>query len=65
MPFHGKVLETHLLGTIAQDGVECELREFCVSGVARSSTLRNYIRSGPRFRALLTEEAPEVEVGLM
>jgi hypothetical protein len=35
MPFHGKVLKTHLLGTIAQDGVECELREFCILGVAR------------------------------
>jgi hypothetical protein len=39
MPFHGKVLKTHLLGTIAQDGVECELREFCVSGVARRHAL--------------------------
>jgi hypothetical protein len=28
-------LEAHLSGTIAQHGVEYELREFCVSGVAR------------------------------
>ena len=32
---HDKVLETHFLGTIAQDGVECELRQFRVLGVAR------------------------------
>jgi antibiotic biosynthesis monooxygenase (ABM) superfamily enzyme len=28
-------------------------------------TFPNYTHSEPRFRALLTEEAPEVEVGLM
>jgi hypothetical protein len=32
---HGKVLKTHLLGTIAQDGVECELMSLCVFGLAR------------------------------
>jgi hypothetical protein len=58
-------LEAYLSEVISQDGVEGELMQFCVFRLARSSTFRNYIRSEPRFRALLTEEAPEVEVGLM
>ena len=33
-------------------------------GLKRSSTFRNYTHSEPRFRALLTEEDPELELRL-
>jgi hypothetical protein len=34
-------------------------------GLERSSTFRNYTHSEPRFRALVTEEASEIEVALV
>jgi hypothetical protein len=51
------VLEAYFLGAIAQDGVEGELREFCVSGLARRSTtitsdrVRRVLHP-PRYRGL-------------
>ncbi len=34
-------------------------------GLKQSSTFRNYIHSEPRFRALLTEGASQVELALV
>ena len=54
-----------LLAGDAEAREEVHRRAVRTRGTKRSSTFRNYTHSAPRFRALLTEAASEVELALV